>query len=229
MKKLNAFHVNWTRPKQYVGLPVELEEDYEILTTILSALNWKKYNGSIKLYTDTPGYNYYEGKDLLDLWDDINTNILDNMPETIKASKLWSAGKVYAIGNEPLGSVNIDKDIIVWGNISEFIKDDLTILHREKHNKFYSIKEDLSPPLNYKFKDFNWNTEPINVGICCFLNKEFKEKHVSHAKEYISGERTWVGNRKVMMNDLLYFEQWYPALLAAKQGYKINEIYDKKM
>ena len=50
---VKGFHSNWTRP--FFTLNKDKEyfiEDFEILTTILSALKWREFNGSIKMITD---------------------------------------------------------------------------------------------------------------------------------------------------------------------------------
>ena len=56
---IEAFHSNWTAPflranpnKNYYI------DDFEILTTIISALKWRENNGSIKMITDDIAADY---------------------------------------------------------------------------------------------------------------------------------------------------------------------------
>ena len=45
---MDAIHINWTKPfRNRFNSPYEVE-DFEILTTILSALKWREKNGIIK-------------------------------------------------------------------------------------------------------------------------------------------------------------------------------------
>ena len=45
-------------------------EDFELLTLILSALAWRRHNGSIKLYADDTCAGYFQARGLEALWDD---------------------------------------------------------------------------------------------------------------------------------------------------------------
>lgn len=52
---MDAIHINWTKPfRNRFNAPYEVE-DFEILTTILSALKWREKNGNIKMVTDSVG------------------------------------------------------------------------------------------------------------------------------------------------------------------------------
>ena len=67
---MDAFHTIWTEParmKDVYGMP-----DYEILVMIISALNWRKYNGNITLYADDYALEYLEELKLLNLWNDLS-------------------------------------------------------------------------------------------------------------------------------------------------------------
>ena len=74
---------------------IELPEVVE-LSMQLSALQWRRTNGSITLYTDLAMKKYLEKKNLLKSWDSINTDVLENFYVTtpnINHSVFWSAGK----------------------------------------------------------------------------------------------------------------------------------------
>ena len=43
-------------------------DDFDILSAILSALTWQKYNGPIKLYADSTVLKYYRELGIEDLW-----------------------------------------------------------------------------------------------------------------------------------------------------------------
>jgi len=69
---------------------------YQILVTKLSILSWKKYNGTIKLYTDSIGKAYYDAIGLLELYDEVDTNILDNY-NNVDAAYFWTSGKIHCL------------------------------------------------------------------------------------------------------------------------------------
>ena len=67
---MKAFHSNWTAPflranpnKNYYI------DDFEILTTIISALKWRENNGSIKMITDDIAADYYKKLGIDTIWD----------------------------------------------------------------------------------------------------------------------------------------------------------------
>ena len=57
---MRGFHVNWTRPfsVRAPGLPYAVEP-FELLTTALSALCWRRENGGICMVCDSPAAEYY--------------------------------------------------------------------------------------------------------------------------------------------------------------------------
>ena len=98
---IEAFHSNWTMPffnanphKEYYV------EDFEILTTILSALKWREKNGSVKMITDKVGADYYKSIGLENIWDLGIDLSLDNINDKIDSNIFWAAGKLYALKSE---------------------------------------------------------------------------------------------------------------------------------
>ena len=79
---IEAFHSNWTAPflranpnKNYYI------DDFEILTTIISALKWRENNGSIKMITDDIAADYYKKLGIDTIWDlgiDVSLNKINN-------------------------------------------------------------------------------------------------------------------------------------------------------
>jgi len=50
---MNAFHTNWTKPFFFRNQDSPyFIEDFDLLTTIISALEWRKHNGGIQMVTD---------------------------------------------------------------------------------------------------------------------------------------------------------------------------------
>ena len=67
---IEAFHSNWTAPFFELNSHNEYYiEDFEILTTIISALKWREKNGAIRMITDEVGAEYYKNLGIDSIWD----------------------------------------------------------------------------------------------------------------------------------------------------------------
>ena len=120
---VKGFHSNWTRP--FFTLNKDKEyfiEDFEILTTILSALKWREFNGSIKMITDIQGAEYYKKLGIEDIWDLGIDTVLENIPQSINPNVFWAAGKIYAMNYEKTPFAMIDTDFIVWSSVETLFK-----------------------------------------------------------------------------------------------------------
>ena len=66
-----AIHSTWTKPRIY-GCGSFFIDDFDILTTVLSALKWREKNGKISMITDSTGFEFYKSRNLLGLWDTVS-------------------------------------------------------------------------------------------------------------------------------------------------------------
>ncbi len=118
---MRGIHVNSTLPSvPYLGRSKGPDgyqvDDFELLTTMLSAAAWRRFNGSITLYTDQVGLAYYQRLGLTDLWDGgIDTQTLESLPAPINHDVFWTAGRVAALRAEPPPFACLDTDLVVWG------------------------------------------------------------------------------------------------------------------
>ena len=157
-----GIHVNYTIPsrgndsieKKYS------QPDYDILTTILSALKWREHNGEIKLYTDVYGYKFYDSIGIIDIWNGgVDRNLNEYVSKKINPDFCWAVGKIYAIKEQKSPFCLMDTDLIVWENIGDLLNNrDVCCLHNEslevtsiyKPIDFYKMKD------NYVF-DQKWD------------------------------------------------------------------------
>ncbi|MBQ6759623.1 MAG: hypothetical protein IJP42_11170, partial [Selenomonadaceae bacterium] len=77
---MRAFHTLRTRGKL---------DDFEIFTLILSALEWRRHNGEIFLYTDTAGKKFFDEAGLLELWDGVDTSLDEWLRLGIDENIFW--------------------------------------------------------------------------------------------------------------------------------------------
>ena len=199
---MKAIHVNWTKPFfekdrlrghgfetiKNIESETYTQPDYQLLYTILSALNWKKYNGPIKLYTDSIGASLYQRFGLLDLYDEIDINFLNNYSKSdIDAAYFWTSGKIKCLAHQTEPFVFLDQDMIIREKLPEWTRvNDLTIAHWEIGRGYYYFdrekfeKEITHIPWidNYNVDDWSPNTSFL-----CFNNMELlKEYHEWHKK-----------------------------------------------
>ena len=106
---MNAIHINWTRPYFARGASEYEAEDFELLTTILSALKWRENNGSIKMVTDRAGADYYRNNGLDCLWDGGIDESLEGICQN--EGMFWAAGKLYALALQKTPIAVIDTDL----------------------------------------------------------------------------------------------------------------------
>lgn len=220
---MQAFSSNWTRPyaMSHPGQPYEIP-DFELLTTILSALLWRKHNGSIRMITDCVGERYYRSLGLSSLWDDGITCELDAIPYTIDPSTYWAVGKLYALQHVSAPCVMMDTDFIVWCALqNRLANSDLTVIHRESLNPdIYPNADAFSLAAGYQFpKEWNWETQACNTAFTYFGNDALRQEYLSQCMKFIRATRGHDG-----LIYMVFAEQRLLAMCAQANGYQIDAL-----
>ena len=160
---------------------------FEVLTMVLSCLNWKKYEGPIKLYTDQPFYDYIKDLGLLWLWDEIDLETLKTLPENVNYSTFWAYPKLYINSLQEGEFANLDIDLYIDGPIK---KGDYDLLlsnieicdNNTVYPPYHTIKK-YSDKLNFKdFKDY-----ASNVALCVVKNKSFYREYLKVVNDFVIG------------------------------------------
>jgi len=219
-----AFHVLWTKPITTTGKHFSMN-NAEILTMVVSALMWQKYNGSIKLYTDKVGYKFVREMKLLALWDGgIDTELLENNDYPIDAEIFWAAGKLIALEAQTSPCVMLDTDLIVTQSIRHLLEPtDITALHSEALNpEVYLPSLLLKKPLRFHFpKDYNWNVLPSNTAFLYINNELFKNFYLNESKRFM-----FLNTEKPteMVSQMVFAEQRLLSICADCQQLSINYL-----
>lgn len=196
---MKGVFVNWTKPfverKRLRGHAFKMQRelfsdeytttDEEILFTILSVGYWKKYNGQTKLYTDKRGLTYYIKNNMLDLWDEIDVNTLENYDE-VDAGQFWTSGKSYCIGVEKGPFCFMDLDFIVRERLPEWVfNSDVTIPYWEiPRGYYYPTKEQYSeikhwsPPSDFAYNMMIPNTSFLYINNN-LVQSEYLRDHIN--------------------------------------------------
>ena len=188
---MRAFHSNWTKPFFSKHMGKYYIEDFELLTTILSALKWQECNGDIQMITDEVGAAYYKALGIEKIWNlGIDDSLESKMDGSIDPSTFWAAGKLYALEKQSAPCVMIDTDFIIWKPIEEELrKHDLTVIHREDlQEDVYPGPERLIVNETYQYPSkWNWSLEACNTAFAFFKNEAFKTYYVKEAIRFMKG------------------------------------------
>jgi len=219
-----AFHVLWTKPYLANGKSFSMN-DAEILTMVLSALMWQKYNGSIKLYTDNRGYEFIIEHGLLSLWDKgIDTEVLENNTYPIDPEIFWAAGKLMALETQTAPCVMLDTDLIVVRSIHEQLEQtDIIALHAEiLEPDVYLHPSLLKQPLDFKFPDYyNWTVSPSNTAFLYIRDESFKKFYLNESKQFMFNNYE---KPKELVTQMVFAEQRMLSICADHMGLPLTYL-----
>jgi hypothetical protein len=224
---LNAFHIDWTKPFFFLNPNCSYhKEDYELLTTIISALSWRKHNGSIKMVSDLVGTEYYRHLGITHIWDLGIDAVLDTLiDDTINPLSFWAAGKIFALKEQRTPCVMIDTDFIVWKSLITEIKNEkLAVAHREDINaEIYPEKSFFNMDVNYRFPpEWDWTVLPCNTALLYIADECLKEYYTSESIRFMQN----LLKTKNTTAEMVFAEQRLLAMCATAKGIKIKTFLD---
>lgn len=207
---MNAYHVFYKSK--------EMGEYHEIdlLVNLASCLFWKKHYGHIKLYCNQEFLDYIKPYGLDKAYDEINIDVLENIPFKPLLNKYWSFCKIYAIkhiSEIEEKFVVIDNDFypslphdIDWEcDFIGYHKENFDALHEDN---VYETPQTFLEEINYS--KLNWDVNPINCAFMYFSNKTLIDTWYSWAVGIIKNNAQ---NPHLPYNrDTIFIEQY---LLAA--------------
>lgn len=219
--------------RQVCGLYEEKKEiflpEYILLGMKLSALQWRRTNGAIKLYTDSPMKKYLESQGILNCWDLVDTELLDSFYEEcrhINFGTFWSAGKFACYMQEKAPFVCIDTDLIVWEKL-EFDKTlDFAFAHWEKieeGDESYPELSRIHRPDDYTewdesiFEDRICQEYACNMSITYLGSEKLRKDFAARALRFMS-ENEVEADGRYAVPEILYAEQRLPLALTVKNN-----------
>lgn len=221
---MRAFHAFRTKNQSDFAL-----SDFEIFTLILSALEWRRHNGEIFLYTDTTGKNFLADNGLSNLWSGIDTS-LDEMDSLgIDEKIFWAGAKLYVLSKQPSPCVMIDLDFIVWQPLNfEQFGSSVAVIHRESTDLICYPDKDYFHFKNFTVPDeLNWSLEPCNAALVYFGDKNFVERYVEFAFKFMRAanplpeQSGWD-----LLPYMVFVEQRWMAMCAELCGVEVKNLSD---
>ena len=216
---MQAIHSNWTKPRKNACGEFFID-DFDILTTIISALKWREKNGIIKMATDSIGYEFYKSRNLLTIWDEVTTE-LDDIPDTINPQQFWAAGKLYALNNADIPVAMIDTDFIVWDRLAFDNLNDITVIHREElYSDVYPDIYHFDMKRGYVFNpDFDWRLKPASTAFYVMKNAGLRDIYIREAIDFMQNS-----NEGDSLTYMVFAEQRLLPMCANASGITINEF-----
>lgn len=195
-----------------------------LLCMELSALQWRRLNGPITLYTDTPMRNYLAEHHLLNCWDKVNTKVLDSFYRnchSIDFKTFWSAGKFACYERERAPFVCIDTDLVVWKRLSFSSGIDFGFAHWERiepEDESYPDLDQIQGPPGYEpFPRKCFAPLACNMAISYFGNDQFRKELAVQAMSFMKRNHLDPGTRYAVP-EILYMEQRLPLAIAKRNG-----------
>ena len=219
---MRAFHSMWTAPFLWRQQGDFFLEDFELLTTILSALKWRELNGDIKMITDKTGARYYKNLGLEFIWNLGIDESLEQIPKAINPDVFWAAGKLYALRYEKTPVVMMDTDFIVWKDIWRLIDNtQVCVIHREElMTDVYPPKTSFEMDSTYKkFDKWNWIVRPCNTAFLYLEDEKFKDYYTKNALEFMFAAR---GHNPLTY--MVFAEQRLLSMCALEKNKRISSI-----
>lgn len=176
---MDAFHI--LRKKKYI-------DDFEIFTMVLSSLEWRKHNGSIKLVTDRNGSEFVRHYGLCHIWNttDILLDEIEELP--IDENVFWAGSKIVALSHQAAPCVMMDLDFIVWQPVDFSVYGkDLAVIHREEIEPSIYPSQSFFQMNDYEFDEqWNWSVMPCNTAFAYFGNEALRAWYCREAMRFMS-------------------------------------------
>lgn len=215
---MDAFHTLRVRNPRQFALA-----DFELFVIAISALEWRKHNGFIKLVTDSLGAEYIHKCGLIDVWNSTEI-LLDEISHLgISENVFWAGAKMYALSQQEVPCVMIDLDFILWKTI-EFARfgNDLAVIHREDIYQLTYPSKDFFHFINgWQLPDWlDWSTRPCNGALVYFGSNRFVREYTTFALDFMKNAAT----KDDCLSYMVFAEQRWMAMCAEHLNVPIHEL-----
>lgn len=161
----------------------------ELLVQLISVCNNKHVNPDVPFVfaTDTNSLNFYKEVGILDLYDEVRTDVFDDYPYDRISPTFWASPKLWLMSKIPTPFLVIDTDLILNTPIKEFSDEEFVYLHRELQSGYLRPSE-VSLPNGGEWnldKAFFKQSLPINVSVLYFNHQKLKDLYVKSYFDFV--------------------------------------------
>ncbi len=197
---MRGLHINWTAPyffwrRRRGRRRYELDEVH-ILTTVLSALSWRRFHGPIWLYTDRAGADCYDRLGLIDLYRHVDDQVLAAIdPRSIDPGVYFAAGKLFVYRAAPLPFVALDTDLVLRRPLPALETTDVLFAHWEvRSRRVYPGRSSLPRPPGFVFpRAWKWSMHAMNCAILGLADETHRRSYADLAIRYMTANRLPAG------------------------------------
>lgn len=220
--KMNAIHVNSTLPfRAKRGDGFYTIEPFSLYTTVISALEWRKNNGEIRMCADKIGAEYYRKIGIDGVWNEVCAVLPEDM-EKIDPTMFWAAGKLLALRDMRGDYALVDEDFVVWREL-KLSKTAVTVAHRE------DISPDIYPEPSEFGVDFplleklNREILPCNTAFLYIPDESFRDFYANQSVAFMKS----AGKCGDYLCRMVFAEQRLLAMLCGYCAVEIETLLDK--
>lgn len=213
---MEAFHSFWSAPNRCRNQGEILFPDYEQLTAILSALEWRRHSGKIRMITDRAGAACFREKNLTVFWNETE-EALDSLDEVVDPFAFWAAGKLAALKTMTTPCVMLDTDLILWESVEQKLTADVVAAHAEALNpRTYPERSAFRMKNGYRFPE-NWDfrIRPANTAFLYIKNAGFRDAYVDAVFQFLENVET---DGLTPVQTMCFAEQRILPMCAAAEG-----------
>lgn len=153
-----------------------------------SILTWKYFypKHTTNLYCDSHSKQLISEMGILDLWDNINTEVLDKKQYNFNEEAFWASAKLKVINELKAPFVIIDLDLFIKQKFipDEFWQQDVVGNFMEITTKHYPEPYQLRKYM--ELPDYIWDDKAINVAFLYINNEELRQKYAQIALEWMN-------------------------------------------
>ncbi len=221
---MRAFHSFWSAPNRARNGGDVAFSDHELLTLMLSALEWRRHNGEIAMITDRAGAAYFARAGLSALWSEPPAAALDSL--ALDPFFFWAAGKLEALRLTPAPCVMLDTDLIVWRDVGALLGDRAVAAHREALDpavypdpfETFPLAPDYAFPAAWDF-----SLPAANTAFLYLPREDLKARYTAEAFRFMAALRPSGLDPTVTM---CFAEQRVFPMCAAAEGVGVDTLLD---
>ncbi len=236
VRALPAIHVNWTAP-HFAGRardgasrsrgPYALP-DFELLTTVFSALAWRRlYGSAVSLYTDDAGLRFYEQEGVAELYARVDTALLREIDPRAFAPQLhFAAAKLFAVAAQRAPFVLLDTDLVLRRRVPGLARHDFVCAHWERPTpEVYGTRATLPNPNRVPLPRDAWTGRACNMAFAYFGDERHRQRFPERALAFLRDNDAPAPKGLHPAARMIFAEQRLCAVEAERLGLRVGAVY----